>query len=148
MQRKFDKFYKVSVLILLLIIICLLCRLGGASSGTSSDTSSSTIVYVPMYAPLSDPKSLPFNQVLPCTPAEIQRFKQQGMVDRLPCNGAPGTPAPDSEPTPDPGPVWTIPNQRLTPNNNTEVVKVSTPPVLALFAVALLGIFIARKRKK
>ncbi|MAI08878.1 MAG: hypothetical protein CMF61_07975 [Magnetococcales bacterium] len=148
MQRKFDKFYKVSVLILLLIIICLLCRLGGASSSTSSDASSSTIVYVPMYTPFSDPKALPFDQVLPCTPAEIQRFKQQGMVDRLPCNGAPGTPAPDADPVPVPKTVWTIPNYRLTPNDNTEVVKVSTPPVLALFAVALLGIFITRKRKK
>jgi len=176
MQRKFDKFYKTSMLVMVAIIIWLLWRCcGGLGSSavigsTGSDTSRNVIVYIPMYEPFVEPDAIPLNQPRPCTQQDNDRFIERGGVGELPCNQLPGGPdlfkgGPDPR-VQSPGvtgydrygtPIYTWPNDvyaynpgdTLNPNTTPrEPVAVSAPATLYLFIGAIATIIALRRFKK
>jgi len=157
MQRKFDKFYKTSMMIMVAIIIWLLWRCcGGIGGGGQCDAigavgagpGQNTIVYVPMYAPLADPDSIPMNQPKACEPQDIQRFKERGMTGVLPCNGAPTGLYQFDEPTNFEQQFGPGAGFYDTPGSLGDPVEVSAPVTLYLFVGAIATIIVLRLFRK
>jgi len=143
MQRKFDKFYKTSVMVMLVIIIILLCRIGGGGYGSDTSKQSSTIIYIPIYEPFKDTDGIIMNKEMPCSLEDIRRFKAQGNVGVLPCNGASMKRNVNPEISFNDSPIlYNAPNSL----GEREPVKVSSPGTIGLFFASIIAILFLRKK--